>query len=72
MAKLTARGHHEVARWKAGEDVVYVLRSDGQLLSGFRRLRGGYDYRVLRALGTGPEALAKAERLTAALGAVRQ
>lgn len=72
MAKLTARGYREIARWKAGQDAVYILRSDGAFLSGFRRPSGGYDYRVIRALGTGPEALAKAERLAEALGAVRQ
>jgi hypothetical protein len=47
MAKLTARGHREVARWISDDrEAVLVLRSDGAVLRGFRRREGGYDYSV--------------------------
>ena len=72
MAKLSARGHREVARWATPEgELVLVLRSDGTVLRGHRRSYGGFDYVVHGKVKPNLDPVAAVDRYAARRGMSR-
>jgi hypothetical protein len=56
MAKISARGHTEYARWKTPGGMTYVLRTDGALLRKFSPTSGYSVFKKLPTFAKFPEA----------------